>query len=126
MECIPTLTDAEGPRRAAAITRLNDILAQLPNTSLFPAIKAMTAQAATVFSNGLPLHSPGCHDPDVLEALFTRQEIDLYGFCLQHKWSANQLRDMILMLRRPHFGITDVDPNLHQRFQKLIQVCFIA
>ena len=125
MECIPNLTDCDAAGRAAAVTCLNGILEHLPNPALFPALKPMTAQPAqeaVVHNNGLPLHSPGAHDPDVLEGLFTRQEIDLYGFGLRHKWSANQLRDMILMLRRPHFGITYVDPNLHERFQMLIQV----
>jgi hypothetical protein len=69
------------------------------------------------------LHCPGGHDEDYLSQLFTPSELDLYGFALDHKWSATELADMIEMLHKEEFNADDVDTNLHVRFQNLVQVC---
>ena len=65
----------------------------------------MTDAEALAFRRGEPLFSPGHHDPVVLSALFTPQQIELYGFSLKHKWSASQLLEMINLLQEPQFGV---------------------
>ena len=68
------------------------------------------------------MYSPGAHDPQVLASLFTPQQIELYGFALKHRWSAEELLGMIKLLQKPGLDVPGLDTDLHAKFVKLSQV----
>ena len=47
----------------------------------------------------------------MLAALFTQQQIKLYGFALRHKFSEGQLLEMMMMLQKPVFGVEGLDTD---------------
>ena len=52
---------------------------------------------------------------------FTPSELMLYKHALEYKWTAEELRKVIAMLRNPEFDSKEVDPDLHKRMNKAVQ-----
>ena len=121
-ECLAGLKLSNHAGLAAAASGLCRVIDSLPDPSDLPEPNAMTDAEALAFKGGEPLFSPGHHDPVVLSALFTPQQIELYGFSLKHKWSGTQLLEMINLLQQPQFGVPGLDTDLHAKFVKLTQV----
>ena len=52
---------------------------------------------------------------------FTPLELMLYKHALEYKWTAEELKKVIAMLRNPEFDSKEVDPDLHKRMNKAVQ-----
>jgi hypothetical protein len=46
---------------------------------------------------------------------------DCFKECSFHRWSADELRKVIAMLRNPEFDAKDVDPDFHKRMNKAVE-----
>ena len=51
---------------------------------------------------------------------FTPSELLLYKHALEYKWTAEQLKKLIALVRSPDFDAKDVDPDLHKRMEKAV------
>ena len=51
---------------------------------------------------------------------FTPSELLLYKHALEYKWTAEQLKKLIALVRSPDFDSKDVDPDLHKRMEKAV------
>jgi hypothetical protein len=51
---------------------------------------------------------------------FTPSELILYKHALEYKWTVEQLKKVIAMLRRPEFDSKEIDPDLHKRMGKAV------
>ncbi len=51
---------------------------------------------------------------------FTPSELILYKQALECKWTVEQLKKVIAMLRRPGFDSKEIDPDLHKRMEKAV------
>jgi hypothetical protein len=52
---------------------------------------------------------------------FTRSELVLYKHSLEYKWTVEQLKKVIAMLRQPEFDSKEIDPDLHKLMGKAVQ-----
>jgi len=51
---------------------------------------------------------------------FTPSELILYKHALEYKWTVEQLKKVIAMLRLPEFDSKEIDPDLHKRMEKAV------
>jgi hypothetical protein len=51
---------------------------------------------------------------------FTPSELILYKHALEYKWTVEQLKQVIAMLRLPEFDSKEIDPDLHKRMEKSV------
>ena len=51
---------------------------------------------------------------------FTPSELLLYKHALEYKWTAEQLKKLIALVRNPEFDSKEVDPDLHKRMEKAV------
>ena len=54
--------------------------------------------------------------------MFTESELRLYELGLNHAWTLEELKDLVLLLKDPTFQADDISPGLHEKFQELIKV----
>jgi hypothetical protein len=52
---------------------------------------------------------------------FTPSELILYKHALEYKWTVEQLKKVIAMVRDPEFNSKDIDPDLHRRMEKAVE-----
>jgi hypothetical protein len=50
----------------------------------------------------------------------TPSELILYKHALEYKWTVEQLKKVIAMLRLPEFDSKEIDPDLHKRMEKAV------
>jgi hypothetical protein len=51
---------------------------------------------------------------------FAPFELILYKHALEYKWTVEQLKKIVAMLRRPAFDSKEIDPDLHKRMEKAV------
>jgi hypothetical protein len=51
---------------------------------------------------------------------FTPSELLLYKHALEYKWTAEQLKKVIAMVKRPDFDSNEIDPDLHKRMENAV------
>ncbi len=52
---------------------------------------------------------------------FTPSELMLYKHALEYKWTDEELKKVIAMLRNQEFDSKEVDPDLHKRMKRAVQ-----
>jgi hypothetical protein len=66
----------------------------------------------------------GRYLPDMSEEerkRFTPSELILYKHALEYKWTVEQLKKVIAMVRDPAFDSEEIDPDLHRRMEKAVE-----
>jgi hypothetical protein len=93
-------------------TGLGDVLSRLPLPT-------------TVDQPGLPVHD--AMEAGMLQRMddeesqcFTPTEVLLYQHAQDYSWTVEELRAMIVLLKRPEFKPADIDDDLHKRISKAV------
>ena len=92
----------------------------------FPDPPTFTKEDALAQKDGIPFLILEGLDPGDLRHIFTDSEMKLCNLALKNAWSADELKDLMQLLKDPTFRADDISPGLHQKFQDLIKVIVLS
>ena len=95
---------------------LNDLLCKLPNPPVASPIPISLEDA--ISAGVLPKL-----DMDTA-SLFSPSKLKLYKHATECKWTVEELRKTIVLLKSPDFKPEEVDTDMHQRMAKALRDCF--
>ena len=112
-EAIGNFMDDMEKQEQGGFTHLHTLLSKMP-VPVYTECRAMSHE--TALESGF---LPDMSEED--RKRFTPSELMLYKHALEYKWTAEELRKVIAMLRNPEFDSKEVDPDLYKRMNKAVQ-----